>query len=168
MIRSAQVSECGHFRYRLDRHWHRGYGNVCWVMLNPSTADASVDDATIRKCIGFTKRWGAGGIVVVNLWPWRATDPKDLKRLVASPPVPWFPFKNAGAIREAVEGSDEVVVAWGAHANRVNPDWTSHIAWKLRSMCRPMCLGVTKDDSPRHPLMLAYSTPLRPFDEEAA
>lgn len=50
-------------------------------MLNPSTADAEIDDPTITRCIGFAKSWGFGGLMVGNLWAYRATDPKELKKI---------------------------------------------------------------------------------------
>ncbi len=81
MTGSAVLSECARYRYRLDRAWERddhGLGTVTWVMLNPSTADADVDDPTIRRCIGFSKAWGYNALTVVNLFAWRATSPRDL------------------------------------------------------------------------------------------
>jgi hypothetical protein len=75
--RTATISDCGRYRYTLGRTWS-DEPPVLFVMLNPSTADADVDDNTISKCIGFAKRWGHGGITVVNLYAWRATNPKEL------------------------------------------------------------------------------------------
>lgn len=75
--RSAVISPCGKYRYWLWRRW--SYAPVlCFVLLNPSTADAAKDDPTVRKCIGFAKWNGFGGIGIANLFPWRATDPREL------------------------------------------------------------------------------------------
>lgn len=81
MIKSAIISECGKYRYSLSRIWDENKANVLFIMLNPSTADGDVDDPTIRRCIGFAKSWGYGGIYVGNLFAYRATDPKELLKV---------------------------------------------------------------------------------------
>lgn len=79
MKKHATLSDCGKYRYWLERSWEEtGKGFVNWIMLNPSTADAEIDDQTIRKCIGFSKLWGYDGMHVVNLFAFRATDPESL------------------------------------------------------------------------------------------
>lgn len=86
MIRSASLSGCGTFRYDLGRVWDPGNPRrVLWVMLNPSTADADVDDPAIRRCVAFSKREGAGGLTVTNLFAFRASNPAAL--VDASDPV---------------------------------------------------------------------------------
>src|SRR5689334_20041621 len=74
IVKSAVLSPCGLYRYRLTRRWGDGPA-LLFVMLNPSTADATEDDPTIRRCTGFAKREGMPAIEVVNLFAWRATDP---------------------------------------------------------------------------------------------
>jgi len=92
----AVLSRCGKYRFMLGRAWDEpdsaqdtdtGFGKwkrpLCvWLMLNPSTADHSQDDPTIRKCVGFSQRLGCGGLIVVNLFAWRATDPDDLAEAI--------------------------------------------------------------------------------------
>src|SRR6185369_17379869 len=82
---TAVISKCGKYRYSLRREWIGGAGTVCFIMLNPSTADASVDDPTIRRCIGFAQRWGYQILEVVNLYAYRATRPRDM--FAAADPV---------------------------------------------------------------------------------
>lgn len=122
--RGALLSGCGTYRYRLWRRWADG-PKVLFIMLNPSTADANVDDQTIKKCIGFASGWGAGSIDVVNLYAYRATKPHDLRTAVG--PVGEFggwkygqyvgPFqcnRNDVEIEKAAAEADRVVAAWGS------------------------------------------------------
>lgn len=81
ILKSASISTCQTWRYRLERTWGDGKGMVLWIMLNPSTADAKTDDATIKKITEFTHRWCYSGLVVCNLYAYRCTDPKELKGL---------------------------------------------------------------------------------------
>ena len=78
-LSEAVISQDERHRYSLTRRWGDGPRVCCWIMLNPSTADATTDDPTIRRCIGFTHAWGYDALTVVNLYAWRATDPADLR-----------------------------------------------------------------------------------------
>jgi hypothetical protein len=152
----ATLSPEGWYRYNLWRWWGKGTGLVCWVMLNPSTADSFVDDPTIRRCIGFSRAWGYGGLVVVNLFALRSTDPKAL--LKHADPIG---LRNHEAIIDAIKGADLVVAAWGSFkVKRSRPSIDSY-CYMLEKPLR--CLGTTKDGSPRHPLYVAASTELVPF-----
>ena len=161
----ALVSPCGRYRYWLTRQWGPGL-RVCWVMLNPSTADASQDDPTIRRCIGFSKAWGYGSLIVVNLWAARATDPKALLTL-GDPVGP----DNAEAIDLAVNGSALVVAAWGSFADRMKVKGHMRL-WPEASadaaLVPTMCLDTTKDGHPRHPLYVKGDQPLVPFSRSEA
>lgn len=145
--RAAVLSKDGVYRYELTRRWSDA-PLVAWVMLNPSTADADVDDPTIRRCISFTRSWDWGGIHVVNLFPVRATNPKALENH-AQP----FGDDNMGAVRRAIETSAFVVAAWGASV----PMWGRHFQFSIMDICESLhkplrCLGTTRNGAPRHPL----------------
>lgn len=145
--RDGAVAE-GEFRYLLWRNW--GFERwMLFVMLNPSTADASVDDPTIRKCKEFARRRNRN-LVVANLYAYRATDPRNLK--AAGYPVG---PDNDYWLRLALETlNPRVVVAWGA-----GRAITGEIAGALTG--RDLwCLGRTKSGNPRHPLFLSYATTL--------
>lgn len=145
----------GPYRYWLSRFWDTGYGTCAWVMLNPSTADASEDDPTIRRCIGFSKAWGFSGLVVVNLFAWRATDPHELvcQQHVDDVIGP----ENDRHIEEALSQADRIILAWGAHtiARRGRGKQVARIAWDNGE---PECLGETKYQTPKHPLYVPRTT----------
>lgn len=110
--KSAVLSECGRYRYRLGRSWDDALPPVNFVMLNPSTADADVDDPTIRRCIRYARDWGYGSLVVTNLFAFRATDPRGLRK--ADDPV--GPENDRHTIEAATTARDAgglVVCAWG-------------------------------------------------------
>ncbi len=174
--RHAEISPCGLYRYRLDRWWsppsndpHKG--RVGFLMLNPSTADAYEDDATIRKCMGFAQRWGFSGITVVNLYAVRGKDPKWLlshQRLRLMDVVGERTFELLHAVGRDVE---EVICAWGCESvTRRMANFPAHADLCVRLICaaqghKPMQLGpATKTRSPRHPLMAPYSSPRIPFE----
>ncbi len=151
-LKTATLSDCGMYRYRLGRTWDPSEPGVCFVMLNPSTADASIDDPTIRRCIGFARRFGAGWLSVVNLFAFRATDPRALLN-AAYPIGP----DNDRYIVEAADDCAMVVCAWGAHGA------IGGRADAVRDLLAPRvmyALGTTKDGHPRHPLYVAGAAPL--------
>lgn len=147
----AVLSEDGRYRYELWRTWDFGEC-VTFVMLNPSTADAFVDDPTIRRCVGFAKLWGFAAVRVLNLFAWRATDPAEL--LTIDDPI--GVDNDAHLRRRAWSSTSPMVAAWGAHplarerARQV--DQAMYVRWS--------CLGTTVDGSPRHPLYVRKDAPL--------
>lgn len=148
--RSADLSPCGTYRYTLERWWDREKPAAVFVMLNPSTADAEQDDATIRRCVGFAQRWELGGLVVVNLFALRSTDPAAL--LTHADPV--GPGNDA-AIVAAAARSPVIVAAWGAHKSiRGNRDAYVRELVERDGTRQLVCLGKTKDGHPRHPVRL--------------
>lgn len=160
----AILSSCRSYRYRLDRWWSATGDCVVWVMLNPSTADASLNDATIRKCVGFSKRWGYGRLIVVNLFALRSTDPTALARNIDAVGV-----QNDYHIVQALESAAEVIVAWGCQQHmsteglRQRPAQLAKLIEALRPDVEVNCLGYRKDGAPRHPLILAYNTERQPW-----
>lgn len=157
---SAVFSGCGRYRYELRRQV-RDPGLaprrvVAWLMLNPSTAGASEDDPTIRKCRGFSERWGCHELVVVNLYAWRSTDPRALLG-VEDPVGP----ENDRHILAAAATAELVVCAWG---NNARADRRAHVLDMLELYAHKLrCLKIVGGDEPGHPLMLPYKLPLQPF-----
>lgn len=153
----AILSECGAYRYRLERRWGDG-APVVFVMLNPSTADATKDDPTIRRCIKYAHRWGADGLVVVNLFAWRATNPKELAE-VAAPIGPG----NDAHIARAVAEAKVIVAAWGAHGHLKGRGSS------VRTMLGPgaKAFGFTLAGHPVHPLYQRQDAELVPLEWRA-
>lgn len=146
----AEFSRCRRYRYVLWRQWDwQGYANqVMFVGLNPSTADETEDDPTIRRCIRFAKDWGYGGILMANAFAFRATDPRVMK--AASDPVG--------------RDNDEKLRYWGTQVGLIVAAWGAHCPVdREREVCsvigRPVhCLGTTKAGAPKHPLYLRADT----------
>lgn len=141
----ANFSRCRRFRYTLWRRWDDDGPMVMIIGLNPSTADAHRNDPTIRRCIRFARDWGAGGLIVTNLFAYRATYPTELK----AAPDPVGP-RNDLWIRYMAAQAGIIVAAWGNHGS-----------WLGRSeqLCpmlagRLYCLRLTKAGQPAHPLYL--------------
>lgn len=158
-IRSTAVIE-GEYRYRLTRSWGPGE-HVVFVMLNPSTADAEVNDPTIRRCMAFAKSWGASGIVVVNLFALRATDPKQLLR--HRDPV--GPDGDLWLGRTVGREPGRIVCAWGNGGAERSKRFLAWAEWYERAL---YCLDRTKSGQPIHPLYQPASRVPVPMNVAAA
>jgi hypothetical protein len=146
------------YRYDLLRIWvDREPRLVNFVMLNPSTADASADDPTIRRCLAYARRWGHDGLVVTNLFALRSTDPKELIR----DPEPIGPENDTYLTRWATE-ADLVVCGWGSHAMAIRRG--AVVLALLRSAgVQPQALKFTGSGQPGHPLYLRSDALPIPF-----
>lgn len=156
---SAVISACGLYRYHLTRAWGDGK-QVAFIGVNPSTADATTDDATVRKWRGFAQRWGFDGFKVCNLFAYRATDVRELAK-VSDPVGP----ENDGFLLSAFGGADLIVPCWGDSAKlppRLRPRIGEVRETLRRITCAPIrVLGLTASGHPKHPLMLGYATELQ-------
>jgi hypothetical protein len=155
----AKFSECRKWRYSLWRHWDwQSHGNcVMFIGLNPSTADEEKNDTTISKCVGFAKRWGYGGIYMLNLYAFCATQPEDMVR-AADPIGPG----NDEALSYYRIRAGLFVAAWGGSIpTRLRPNlrYQTRIKQALECIARPVyCLGKTATGDPKHPSRLGYDT----------
>lgn len=152
---TATFSLCYTYRYALTRRWGDG-PLAAWVMLNPSTANAFVEDPTIRRCMAFARSWSAGGIVIHNLFALRSTDPKNLY----GHPDPVGPDNDfAIASTFSTDGPEvgPVIAAWGAHGSLNGRAGQVRRLLEARGV-RPLCLGTTKRGQPRHPLYVRGDT----------
>jgi hypothetical protein len=156
LVRTAVIDRTGAYRYRLGRLWGADPDAVVnFVMLNPSVADALVDDPTIRRCMGFARSWGYGGIVVTNLFAFRATSPVDMIAALD----PYGP-ENDGYLFGTASDSPLVVCAWGVHGGLYGRGREVVRGLRARNIT-PHHLGLTKGGHPKHPLYLpAKATPI--------
>ncbi len=154
-IAGAWIDATGCYRYRLWRHWDGQRPTVGFVLLNPSRADATQNDPTIRRCLGFARSWGYGGLEVTNLFAYRAVQP-HLLRQVADP----VGAENDRVLQTLGDRVDRIILAWGNGGSLYHRDRT---VLSLLPMDRVDCLGLTRSGYPRHPLYLrAHSLP-HPF-----
>jgi len=141
-------------RYRLWREWDSTKGCAVFVGLNPSTADEKKNDPTVRRCVNYAKAWGYGRMVMLNIFSFRATDPKVMK----AEPDPVGP-DNDNAIIDVAKQSDLIVLCWGSHGGHL--DRGRQVAMLLAAKDMEMyCFGITAAGHPKHPLYLKKS--LRP------
>jgi hypothetical protein len=152
MKMDALMSPCGLFRYTLRRTWNEARPKALLIGLNPSTADHRRNDPTVTREIAFAMSWHCGTLLKGNLFAFRATDPKDMRKAV-DPIGP----ENDKWLLEMFSEADIVVCAWGVGGAFMRRDLA--VAQLLRG--KPLkCLGVTKDSHPKHPLYLKATTPL--------
>lgn len=171
----AAISKDEVYRYELGRCWQDGIDVdlLCFILLNPSTADALKDDPTVRKCCGFARRLGYGGIRLLNLYAYRATKPSMLETAWTNGQDVIGPA-NGNFLMAAMVRHPEIVLAWGASLPKTGQPWLPsliqdlgkvnnvnvHGNLDLRRDVKFLCLGKTKGGEPRHPVRLSYSTPL--------
>ncbi len=170
--RRTVLSDDRRYRYVLWREWDvdlmtgcsddlpNAHGYAMFIGVNPSTADETRDDPTIRKCIGFTKRWGYSALCMTNLFAFRATDPGDMKR--AADPVG---EDNQRHLLKCASKAAIIVAAWGANGKYRNQDLTVLVSLRENIGIPIMCLRHTpKGGDPEHPLYVPYAVQPIPFD----
>ena len=153
---TAVLSDCGTWRYRLDRSWTKG-PKVAFIMLNPSAADAEFDDPTIRRCRAFARDWGYGGLIVGNLFALRSTDPAVLARH----PDPIGPDNDRHLVEITCE-AEEIVCAWGIQGALANRDRA--VTSLLNQFAYLKILRLTTAGFPGHPLYLPGCTRPKPWE----
>lgn len=157
MESSAIFSDCGRYRYVLSRHWEDGETCV-FVGLNPSTADDSKNDATVRKCMHFARSWGFAGISLVNLYARRCRYPQAL--LTSDDPV--GPDNDIWLTRIIID-APLAIAMWGNHGARTYGEGARRDILVMKSRAEWHCFGRTKLKAPKHPLYLPKETSLKTF-----
>jgi hypothetical protein len=155
MKTSARFSPCRRYRYELWRIWKETGVRYCmFIGLNPSTADETTDDPTIRRCIAFAKAWGYDGLCMTNLFALRATDPKVMK----ADPNPTGDLDNDLTLLELASKASVVIAAWGKDGKHLERDKDV-----IRLLPPLHCLKLNKDGTPAHPLYLRSDLKPIPF-----
>ena len=140
----AQFSECRNYRYALWREWDESKPQAMIIGLNPSTADETKDDPTVKRCINFAISWGFGGVCVTNLFAYRATKPFEMK--ASDEPVG---SENDAWIMKLAKEASIVVAAWGNHGSYLSR------SEKIRRILKNLhCMKINKSGEPTHPLYL--------------
>jgi len=144
-LKRAVISDCNKYRYELHRTWDEKKKKVLFIMLNPSTACGVSDDLTTIRCINFAKKWGYGGLMIGNIYPFRAKRPKDLKKwnenLIDTQPL----MDNIVHVNEMASQADLMVCAWGCNHPDI-PEWIDNLG-------NLFYLELCKDNiTPKHPL----------------
>lgn len=149
LIRSAEFSDCGQYRYRLSRTWsNRRVGKnktVAFIGLNPSLANAEFDDPTIKRCIAFAESWDFKRLIMINLFAYISTDPNRLLNTV-DPVGP----ENDDVIEATCAESAKLIACWGNHGILGNR--SDEVCQKFSR--RLYCIRANKSGEPAHPLYL--------------
>ena len=140
--KSAVFSSCRKYRYSLTRAWNLTGNYVLFIGLNPSIADELIDDPTLKRCINFTKDWGYGGLIMVNLFAYVSTHPSELKNTKLP-----IGKENDKHILKNHQKSQLTVIAWGNDGYLYDRDKEV-----LAIIDSPMCLNINKSGQPAHPL----------------
>lgn len=152
---SADISDDGLYRYALYRRLSMGERTVMFVGLNPSVADGSVDDRTIRRCVGFARSWGFDWLYMGNLNAWRSTDPKLMPKEIDGGAA--VGPRNQESLKWMSQKAEIVVACWGQ--NRLN-QYARTLSKIVLGLPHARCLGLNQDGSPKHPLYLPKNTAL--------
>lgn len=150
MRMSAAISDCTFYRDELRRVWDAGKPILVVCMLNPSDADHRLNDPTVLVLIWFAKLWGYGGILIVNLHAWRSPSPKEMMKAKDSIGPRCDNFIDHALII-ARHQNTPVLAAWGNGGDYLSRDtWFKHRA--RQQLVDIICLGLTKDGFPKHPM----------------
>ena len=147
-MKKAIISDCGKYRYELHREWDKSKRKVLFIMLNPSTADGLNNDLTTIRCMNFAKKWGYGGIMIGNIYPYRTKRPKHLRQWMKmrfKEDYPEIDRYNKDHVHEMAQKADMIVCAWGCNHPGI-PEWVDELGDLFY-------LELCKDNiTPKHPL----------------
>lgn len=153
MNSGANFSECRRYRYVLWRHWSAEPSLVV-IGLNPSTADEHTNDPTIERCQRRAKQMGMGGLVMLNLFAWRSTDPSLLPKDRSAIQEPGTNRNDEALLEHTRTGV--VLCGWGNDGELQSRGW--NVRTFLRREGRELhALKITKRGHPQHPLYVAYA-----------
>ncbi len=163
MRKDAVIDSSGQYRYVLERFWGPDETRIAnFVLLNPSTADATEDDPTSRKCISFAKTWGLDGVIMTNLFALRETSPAKMKKH----PNPVGPMNDEYLLKTALS-AEKVVVAWGNHGQYLSRNIEVLELFRKKAV-EIYCLDQNLSGCPKHPLYIRSGTKLKKIHIKAS
>jgi Uncharacterized protein conserved in bacteria len=154
----AVFSDDGRYRPLMRRWLGESFPKryLLFIGMNPSTADATVNDPTCGREWTFTQREGFDAMVKANVGDYRATHPKMLLEpgVVASSPA------NLPTIRAQAAGATKVILCHGKLNKALVPAGRALLEALREDGIDLWCFGTNADGSPKHPLYLRADTPL--------
>lgn len=157
---TAVISMCEKYRYSLHREWDTSKPMVMFLMLNPSTADSSENDATVRRCLTFAKDWGFGSLCIGNLFAFRSTKPKGL--FSTEDPIG---IENKWYIDYMANIAEKIVCAWGnaKTVDRIFKKFPEYKPLKDIPSDKLYYINLCNDGTPMHPLFIPKETKLNSY-----
>jgi hypothetical protein len=144
------------YRYSLYRSWDNSKLLFAFIGMNPSKADERFDDPTVRRCINFARREGAGRFIMLNVYGYRSTEAAAIRKVVDP-----NGSDNDFWLKTHVRDADVVVAAWGRNVT----DRGKEVLDMLKGLNTFHCLGLNLDGSPKHPLYVKADTPFKILQE---
>ena len=154
MMTKGAVME-GDRRYQLWRIWDKNQPLLLYILLNPSNADAAVDDRTVLKLVQISKNLGYGGFYLGNLHSFITPYPSVLKYYIIM-----NDSLNLMHLKKMVEKCEKVVLGWGNSGH--TPQWLRE------TVKQSYCFGLNQNNSPKHPLYLPFNSQLIPFEYDTS
>lgn len=163
MNSEAGISSDGKYRWWLFRCWAASLPLIIWIMMNPSTADHQKNDPTILKIIRYSRKWGFGAVLVLNIYAFRSSKPENLPQVLDEAVGKSNDWWIRTIFRFAVRKKVPVICAWGVkHKERGAQVRVVADEAGLRLMCLELALNA----EPKHPRFLSEDLRPRPLQSK--
>lgn len=157
-VSGAEFSEDRNYRYALWRIWDKSKPLVMFIGLNPSTANETDNDPTIKSVCRIAKNNGYGGVYMMNCFPIVSTDPSAVKDFEERDEPE--DLENMRWLLDVSKKCSDVVFAWGNFKEVVNRAASLTGYFKNAKV-----LAVNKNGSPKHPLYCKSDSKFIPYGQ---